>query len=255
MARNMWLIVFTMNHFWRLLTKEDQDDYSGSEEKKDERIQETEEESSNTGHHKHPRHRHKIDRQDSLNQTSQLIPLPRTKGMVELRHKWNEKFKGQKVQNDYKMEAVQRQTAYYRQPSILYQNSKVEDEEAGLLATILLAGPASNVKIQTDQYQMVGRWVKKKDENLTLTFANRKGRLFTYARNRFSNKGIENQFAYHWYKHTHKQHNTLCCYDPYIAQGAQKTNWSYVHSTHCWEWEAPLSKQAKKCSSNSAWDQ
>jgi hypothetical protein len=55
------------------------------------------------------------------------------------------------------MEAVQRQTAYYRQPSILYQNSKVEDEEAGLLATILLAGPASNVKIQTDQYQMVGR--------------------------------------------------------------------------------------------------
>ena len=98
MARNMWLIVFTMNHYWRLLTKEDQDDYSGSEEKKDERIQETEEESSNTGHHKHPRHRHKTDRQDSLNQTSQLIPLPR-----------NEKFKGQKVQNDYKMEAVQRQ--------------------------------------------------------------------------------------------------------------------------------------------------
>ena len=40
---------------------------------------------------------------------------------------------------------------------LLYQNSKVEDKEAGLLATILLAGPASNVKIQTDQYQMVGR--------------------------------------------------------------------------------------------------
>eukprot|EP00435_Cladocopium_sp_Y103_P040715 s1209_g11.t1 len=127
-----------------------------------------------------------------------------------------ENLKGQIAENDYKTETIQRQTAY-----LLHKNSKKEEEEAGLLATIF--GWPRHATLEDRQINT--RWLIDqsgvKDENLTMTFTDRKGRLSTYARLRFSNQGMRDQFTYHWYKHIHKQHNTLCYYDPHYRRSTQ----------------------------------
>ena len=227
MARNMWLIVLTMNHYWRLLTKEDQDDYSGSEEKKDERIQETEEESSNTSQTPQAQNRQtrllesdfpadtpakerKVQRpegterlQDGSSSKTEArttpplgsptgstslelalgqpcgrrsCPRAHAASLLELPLHGEEAMDGPPLPSPpylltcagktplspagcrlnprtltrSKKEFGKKKDRQLTTDSLvlLYQNSKVEDKEAGLLATILLAGPASNVKIQ-----------------------------------------------------------------------------------------------------------
>lgn len=111
-------------------------------------------------------------------------------------------------ENEYKTETVQRQTAY-----LLHKNSKKEEEEAGLLATIFgwpkwatLADRQANADWLIEQSGV-------KDEHLIMTFNDKKGRLSNYTKLRFSNQGLRDQFTYHWYKYIHKQNNTLHYYD------------------------------------------
>jgi hypothetical protein len=97
----------------------------------------------------------------------------------------------------------------------LHKNSKREEEEAGMLATIF--GWPKEATLE--DRKLNARWLIDqsgvKDENLTMTFSDKKGRLSNYARLRFSNQGLRDQFTYHWYKHIHKLHNTLHYYDPH----------------------------------------
>ena len=153
-----------------------QEDYSGSEEKKDEHMQESEEESSSNSQYSRYKSKHKTDRQDSQSVTTQrriwqrqhdsidrmktATPIrqggfksPLTKKPETIQETPNEEkeddrieahlrqhareianLKGQIAENDYKIETVQRQTAY-----LLHKNSKrEEEEEAGMLATIFI---------------------------------------------------------------------------------------------------------------------
>ena len=53
-----------------------------------------------------------------------------------------------------------------------------------------------------------------KDEHLIMTHLNdKKGRPSKYTKPRFSNQGLRDQYAYHWYKDIRKQNNTLHYYD------------------------------------------
>ena len=228
-----------------------QEDYSGSEEKKDENMQDSEEESSSNSQYSRYKSKHKTDRQDSQSVTTQrriwqkqndsidrmktATPVrqggfksPLTKKPQTIQETPNEEkeddsieenlrqhareianLKGQIAENDYKTETVQRQTAY-----LLHKNSKRE-EEAGMLATIF--GWPKEATLE--DRKLNARWLIDqsgvKDENLTMTFSDKKGRLSNYARLRFSNQGLRDQFTYHWYEHIHKLHNTLRYYDPH----------------------------------------
>ena len=111
-------------------------------------------------------------------------------------------------ENEYKTETVQRQTAY-----LMHKNSKKEEEEAGLLATIFgwpkwatLAGRQANADWLIEQSGV-------KDKHLIMTFNDKKGKLSNYTKLRFSNQGLRDQLTYHWYKRIHKQNNTLYYYD------------------------------------------
>ena len=96
-------------------------------------------------------------------------------------------LKGQIAENDYKTETVQRQTAY-----LLHKNSKRE-EEAGMLATIF--GWPKEATLE--DRKLNARWLIDqsgvKDENMTMTFTDKKGRLSNYARLRFSNQGLRDR--------------------------------------------------------------
>ena len=92
---------------------------------------------------------------------------------------------------------MQRQTAY-----LLHKNSKREEEkeekeeekeeEAGMLATI-----CGWPKEATLDRKLNARWLIDqsgvKDENMTMTFTDKKGRLSNYARLRFSNQGLRDR--------------------------------------------------------------
>ena len=97
-------------------------------------------------------------------------------------------LKGQIAENDYKTETVQRQTAY-----LLHKNSKREEEEAGMLATIF--GWPKEATLE--DRKLNARWLIDqsgvKDENMTMTFTDKKGRLSNYARLRFSNQGLRDR--------------------------------------------------------------
>ena len=109
-------------------------------------------------------------------------------------------LKGQIAENDYKTETVQRQTAY-----LLHKNSQEkkkkkkkeeeeeEEEEAGMLATIF--GWPKEATLE--DRKLNARWFIDqsgvKDENMTMTFTDEKGRLSNYARLRFSNQGLRDR--------------------------------------------------------------
>jgi len=96
-------------------------------------------------------------------------------------------LKGQIAENDYKTESVQRQTAY-----LLHKNSKRKEKEEAMLATIF-GWP----KEATLDRKLNARWLIDqsgvKDENMTMTFTDKKGRLSNYARLRFSNQGLRDR--------------------------------------------------------------
>ena len=99
-------------------------------------------------------------------------------------------LKGQIAENDYKTETVQRQTAY-----LLHKNSQreEEEEETGMLATIF--GWPKEATLE--DRKLNARWLIDqsgvKDENMTMTFTDKKGRLSNYARLRFSNQGLRDR--------------------------------------------------------------
>ena len=72
------------------------------------------------------------------------------------------------------------------------KKKRKEEEEAGMLATIF-GWP----KEATLDRKLNARWLIDqsgvKDENMTMTFTDKKGRLSNYARLRFSNQGLRDR--------------------------------------------------------------